>query len=149
MKKSMIAFVVVVGLGVGAFAMGMNGHGNRGGMYQLVKQLDLTVEQQKALKALKQERKAMMKQNQKAFKQKREGMKQSMQPDMSTFMSATTFDKVAFKAQMQKKFTKMQEEMQKRRDAMLEQRAEGMQKIFDILTPAQRTELIALSKAKH
>jgi Spy/CpxP family protein refolding chaperone len=148
MKKITIALLVMFSLGMMANATGMQGDKKRGGIFKLIKQLDLTVEQKQEFKALKKERKAMMKVKKEERKSNKKAMKIAMQPDLSQFMSANTFDKVAFKKEMNKRFNSMRKKMKKRREEMLEKRANGMEKIFNILTAEQRTKLISLSNAK-
>lgn len=144
MKKIILALLLMFGLGMMANATGMQGEKKRGGLFSLIKQLDLSTEQKQEFKALKQERKASRKAHKLEMKSKRRAMGQ---PDMSSFMSAKTFDKVAFKKEMTKRFDAREKTREARRDTMLEKRAEGMQKIFNILTPKQRKKLIELSKS--
>lgn len=154
MKKTTITLLVVLGLGTAAFAFGPGGGHckgpfgaeHRGGMHKLVKQLDLTADQKKEFEVLKESRKKMMRSKRETHKGNRAKMMQGMNPDMSHFMSADNFDKVAFKKELNTKFEKRDEMRKKRQVAMLEKRAEGMQKVFDILTPEQRIKLIELSQ---
>lgn len=155
MKKTTIALLATLGLSTALFAFGPGGHKcghgpfgaeHRGGLFKLVKQLDLTSEQKDTLKALKKSRKDMMQAKREEMKEKRQEMHQQNRPDMSTFMSAKSFDKEAFKAEVNKKIEAMHKKMEAKKDDMLEKRAEMMQKIFNVLTPEQRVKLIELSK---
>jgi len=155
MKKTTITALVILGLGTAAFAYGPGGGHckkgpfgaeHRGGIHKLVKQLDLTADQKKEFEVLKESRKKMMISKREEHKGKRSKMMQKMRPDMSHFMSADNFDKDAFKKELSTKFEKRDEMRKKRQVAMLEKRADGMQKHFNILTPEQRIKLIELSK---
>ncbi len=67
--------------------------------------------------------------------------------DASKFMSANSFDKEAYKKSVQERWKKMDELRAKRREAKLNMMADRMEKIFNILTPAQREKLIELSNS--
>lgn len=114
--------------------------------YQILKQirseLDLTKEQKKQIKSVISEQKKMMKKERQAMKQKRE------MPDASQFMTASKFDKEAFKKSMQERRSQRAMMMQQKSEERLNKRAEVLEKIFAILTPEQRTKLIALSQKK-
>jgi len=139
-----VAFLLIVGLSIGVFAEGM--HENRGGMYMLLKQVNLTAEQKKEFKALRTSRKAMREEYKEASKNKRKSMMKNMQMNMATFMTAKTFDKMAFKEVMKKRFEVMRKVMEKRKEAMMERRANDMEKVFNILSVEQRVKLIELSQ---
>jgi len=144
-----VALLVIFGLTMAISAEGMNGkgkHENRAGIYKLIQQLDLDVEQKKAFKVLKQKRKASIQIDKEERKAMREAMREGMKPDMEIFMSSNTFDKVAFKKEMRKKFNATKELRNARRAKMVEKRASTMEKIFNILSPKQREKLIELSK---
>lgn len=165
MKKSIVIATTVIGLSTAIFAYGM-GSGKCGGMenrgpmmeqgmpkdmrdrmhkdplFMALKKLDLTKEQKDALRELKNEgmsqRKAM-----------REKMRDERQePDISKVMTANTFDKAAFKMQMLRQMEQREAMMKESRGEMLEERADHMQKVFEILTPEQRTKWIELSQQK-
>ena len=153
MKKTAIALLITLGLGTALFAFGPGGH--RGGpfagkqnmeIFKLVKKLDLTSEQETALKSVKESQRAKMQEKRGAFKKDRESMMKQMKPDMNLFMSADSFDKEAFKQEMTKKFEARRKVMETRGAEMLENRASGVEKVFDILTPEQRIKWIELSK---
>lgn len=153
MKKTALAILLTLGLGtVAAIACGGPGH-HKGGkhkdqMMKVVKQLDLTSDQKSALKTLRKANKAERKTKMKAMKENRKQMRESMKPDMSQFMTADSFDKEAFKTQMNQKFEAKRQMMEGKKAAMLEKRATNMEKVFNILTPEQRIKWIELSKQK-
>ena len=153
MKKTAIALLVTLGLGTTLFAFGPFGH--KGGpfagkqhmeLFKLVKKLDLTSEQETALKLVRESQRAYMREKIEAFKKDRGDMMRQMRPDMNLFMSADSFDKVAFKQEMKKKFEARRKVMETKGTEMLENRASGMEKVFNILTPEQRIKWIELSK---
>ncbi|MEA3491324.1 MAG: Spy/CpxP family protein refolding chaperone [Campylobacterota bacterium] len=109
---------------------------------QIRSELDLTKEQKKQIKRLLSEQKDMMKKERKAMKQKRE------MPDASKFMTASTFDKEAFKKSMLEQRSKRVMMKKQKSEERLNKRAEVLEKIFAILTPEQRTKLITLSQKK-
>ena len=109
LKKTTIVLLVTLGLGTTLFAFGPGGH--RGGpfagkqnmeIFKLVKKLDLSSEQEAALKTVKESQRAQMREKMESFKKDRESMMKQMKPDMSLFMSADSFDKEAFKSEMKK-----------------------------------------------
>ena len=153
MKKTTIAILATLGLGTATLlACGGPGHKggpfgeHRSGMSKVMKQLDLTSEQKDQMKVLKQERKDHMQTKMKEMKENRKSMMAGMKPDLSTFMTANNFDKEAFRKQMNNKFEAKRQMMESRKSVMLEKRAEGMEKMFNILTPEQRIKWIELSK---
>lgn len=151
MKKATTAVLLTLGLGtalVFACPAGGDKRGgpDRNGMKQIMKQLDLSSEQKDQLKTLRVSRKDMMKDKRKSCKEDRKAMRQQMKPDLNTFMTANTFDKKAFKQEMQKKFEAKRTMRENKRMAMLETRADHMEKMFNILTPEQRIKWIELSK---
>ncbi len=117
-------------------------------MFQVMKQLDLTQEQKKAIQEIRKSQRAERKARKEKMKENRMAMRHMMKPDLSKFMSSTAFDKVAFKVEMNRKFEQREERMEKKRAAILEKRAENMEKIFNILTPEQRNKWIQLSQSK-
>jgi len=154
MKKLTTAVLLTLGLGTALFACSADGCEKRGGayknrMHKVIKQLDLSDAQKEQMKDLKESRKVAMKEKRKEFRENRKAMRAQMKPDMSTFMTANTFDKVAFKQEMQKKFEARHAMKESRKDAMLESRADNMEKIFNILTPEQRIKWIELSKIQN
>ncbi len=109
---------------------------------QIRSELDLTKEQKKQIRGILTEQKKMMKKERQAMKKKRE------MPNVSQFMTANKFDKEAFKKTMRERRSKRAMMMQQKADERLNRRAEVLEKIFAILTPKQRTKLIALSHKK-
>ena len=153
LKKTTTVLLVTFGLGTALFAFGPGGH--RGGpfagkqnmeIFKLVKKLDLSSEQEAALKTVKESQRAQMREKMESFKKDRESMMKQMKPDMSLFMSADSFDKEAFKSEMKKKFEARRKVMETKGAEMLENRASGIEKVFNILTPEQRIKWIELSK---
>jgi len=151
MKKTTIAILVALGLSTAAFAFGPGGHGcgdhDKGReMFQTIKQLDLTSDQKDALgelkKSFKSERQAKRKEMKENFKSMREGSG----IDMSSFMSADKFDKESFKAQMNTKSEQRRAKFQEEMDNMMDKKADGIEKVFNILTPEQRKKWIELNK---
>lgn len=153
MKKTALAILLTLGLGTATvMACGGPGHHKVGKykdrMMKVVKQLDLTSDQKSALKKLREANKAERKAKMQAMKENRKQMRASMKPDMSQFMTANHFDKEAFKDQMNEKFEAKRKMMEGKKAAMLEKRADNMEKVFNILTPEQRIKWIELSKQK-
>ncbi len=153
MTKTTIALLVTLGLGSTLFAFGPGGHckgsfaeGPRADTFKLVRKLDLTSEQKTALKSVKESHRSQMQKKRKTFKKDRKSMRGQMKPDMNLFMSADSFDKESFKQEMTKKFEARRKVMEIKKVEMLESRASGMEKVFNILTPEQRIKWIELSK---
>lgn len=143
MKKVTTAVLLTLGISTALLACPGGGKKFGGeGMKQIMKQLDLSTEQKGALKDLRESRKEMMQ----AKKEHRKNMRQQMKPDMSKFMTANSFDKEAFKKEMQKKFEAKRAMREQRQASMMEVRADHMEKMFNILTPEQRIKWIELSK---
>ena len=125
----------------------MKHHGKRDGHpYKIFKQirseLDLSDAQKKQIKSIFVEQKEMMKKERQAMREKR------AMPNASKFMTTEKFDKEAFKKVMQEKYKQREQKMQQRGEKRLNQRADTLEKVFAILTPEQRTKLIALSQKK-
>jgi len=153
MKKTTLAILLTLGLGTATLlACGGPGHHKGGkhkdGMMKMVKQLDLTSDQKSALKTMRKANKAERKAKMQAMKENRKQMRTSMRPDMSQFMTADSFDKEAFKTQMNEKIEAKRAMMEGKKVAMLEKRATNMEKVFNVLTPEQRIKWIELSKQK-
>jgi len=153
MKKTTIVLLTVVSLSTAAFSFGPSSHGHgpfagehKGGLYKLVKQLDLTSEQKDELSKLRDARKVAMQKNKIMYQDKKQELMKSIKPDISTFMTADSFDKEAFKEEMTKRSKERVNMMKQRIAGMIEKRVEGMEKVFTILTPEQRVKLIELSK---
>ena len=151
MKKLTTVVLLTLGLGTALFACPSGGNKQRGGpdkngMQQIMKQLDLSAEQNDQLKTLRESRKDMMQAKRKEFKENRKAMRGQMKPDMSTFMTANSFDKEAFKQEMKKKHDAKRAIRESRKASMLDSRADNMEKMFNILTPEQRIKWIELFK---
>ena len=153
MKKTTIAILATLGLGTATLlACGGPGHKggpfgeHRGGMFKVMKQLDLTSEQKDQMKVLRNERKDQMQVKMKEMKENRKSMVVAMKPDLSTFMTANNFDKEAFKKQMNNKLEAKRQMRENKKTNMMEYRANNMEKMFNILTPEQRIKWIELSK---
>lgn len=130
----------------GGMHKGMKDHMRKDPMLMVFKELNLTDTQKEALQKLREEE---MEEN-KAVREKmmEAGKKRRTPPDLSKVMTANTFDKAAFKAQMLQEMEQRDAMMKENREAMLEKRADHMQKVFEILTPEQRTKWLELSKEK-
>jgi len=152
MKKTTIALLVTLGLGTATLLAcpgggdGQRGGAHKDGMRKIMKQLDLSSEQREQMKTLRESRKNVMKAKRKEFRENRKAMRQQMQPDMSTFMTANTFNKEAFKQEMKSKHEDRRVKREKRQETRLDSRADSMEKMFNILTPEQRIKWIELSK---
>ena len=157
MKKTTIALLLTLGLGTSALMAqggpggecgGFEGKGHRGGgqMFQMLKQLDLTADQKSQLKELKTQQRAQMRKQFKKMHKSSNSMGAEGKANMSSFMTADSFDKEAFKQQASTKMESKHQNFESKKSEMLEKRAENMKKIFDILTPEQRTKWIELTK---
>lgn len=104
----------------------------RADMKEIFQQLDLTTEQQSALKVNRKEMRAQMKEK-RSQRQGRHGM-----ANMSGFVSAEGFDKEAFIAKATEKS-----------QTMIEMRADRFEKTMNILTPEQRVKLVTLLQEKQ
>lgn len=155
MKKTVMAVIATLGLSSAIMAsgpgmqpckhpMGMH-HKDRSNIYKTIQQLDLTETQKQELQAFRESQREERKAYRTALKEKR-AMKQN-QTDLSRFMSAEKFDKNAYKTAVKERMQQREEMRAKRRELMVEKRAERMEKIFNILTPAQREKWIQLSKS--
>ncbi len=156
MKKTTIAIIVTLGLGTALFAFGPGEHRggpfggqHKSGMFKMLKQLDLTEEQQDQMKVLRKSQKEERKAQFKKFRKNRGAKIMGMKPDISIFMTVNNFDKEAFKEEANKRFEAMRELMDSKREIMIDKRADGMEKVFNILTPEQREKLIQLSKERE
>jgi len=107
-------------------------HYNKGGMKELYKQLDLTAEQQSAMKTLRQS----MREQRKA---QRENMRsQHGMAGMSQFVSAEGFNKQGF----------IDMAMQKSK-SRIEMQADMFEQKMNILTPEQRVKFVSLLQEKQ
>ena len=105
---------------------------NRSAMKEIFQQLDLTAEQQSALRENRQGMRAQMKE----IRSKRQG-KRGM-AHMGAYVSAEGFDKQAF-----------MDDAMKKAQSRIEKRAEGFEKTINILTPEQREKFATLLKEKQ
>ncbi|HHH18959.1 MAG TPA: hypothetical protein ENK86_00385, partial [Campylobacterales bacterium] len=106
-------------------------HHKRGGHFaKIMKQLDLTDEQKKQLKALRDEKREDR-------KAKREVMKGERSAVLANALTAEGFNKAQF---IQDATAKAQ--------TKIAQRAEDMEKMFAVLTPKQRTKFVELLNAQ-
>lgn len=149
--KKLTAVLLTLGLGTALYACPAGGDRFKGGpdkgrMHKIMKQLDLSSEQKEQLQSLREARKEMMQAKRKSCKADKEKRRAQMRPDLSKFMTANSFDKEAFKQEMKKKYEARRAQKEKRKAAMLESRADHMEKMFNILTPEQRIKWIELSK---
>ena len=101
-------------------------------MKEIFQQLDLTAEQQSAMKENRKEMRAQMKER-RAQKNAKRGM-----GDMSEFVSANGFDKQSF----------IDISMQKAQ-SRIEMRADRFEKTMNILTPEQRVKFVTLLQEKQ
>jgi Spy/CpxP family protein refolding chaperone len=113
------------------------------------RQLDLTKDQrQKIRDVFKAERQAKRTERKakRGERKKRGGMFGQLNPE--AFMSADHFDKSAFEKAVQDQAARRKADREAKRQSRLKQRAEFLEKIFNILTPEQRVKWIELSKGK-
>jgi len=120
-------------------------------IFSVIKKLDLTDEQQTKMRDIHRAKRA----DQKAFKLERKAFKlqqraakirKPQKMDLSKFMTVDKFDKEAFRALLTKKMDKKRAKMQKMRTARINAKVDNMEKVFNLLTPEQRVELIEQSK---
>jgi len=105
---------------------------NRSAMKEIFEKLDLTDEQQNALKQNRKAKRAQM-QEMRAQRQGKRGM-----AHMGAYVSAEGFDKQAFI-----------DDAMKKAQTRIEKRAEGFEKTISILTPEQRETFATLLKEKQ
>jgi len=105
---------------------------HRSDMKEIFQKLDLTAEQQSAMKDNRKEMRAQMKER-RAQKNAKRGM-----GDMSEFVSANGFDKQSF----------IDISMQKAQ-SRIEMRADRFEKTMNILTPEQRVKFVTLLQEKQ
>ena len=104
----------------------------RADMKEIFQQLDLTAEQQSAMKENRKEMRSLMKEK-RAQRHPKRGM-----ADMSKFVSANGFDKEAFIAEATQK-----------EESKIEMRADRFEKTMNILTPEQRVKFVTLLQEKQ
>ncbi len=123
------------------------GESTRAYFKKIAEEIGLSDAQKQEIKTIVMAQKEEMKVKYKKLQSVRKSKKlQRGMPDIVAFMSVEKFDKEAFKKDLQAKQAKRAERMQKRQANSIDQRADTMQRIFDILTPEQRTKLINLSQ---
>jgi len=105
---------------------------NRADMKEIFQQLDLTTEQQNAMKENRKEMRSLMKEK-RGQRQAKRGM-----ADMSKFVSANGFDKETFIAEATQK-----------EESKIEMRAARFEKTMNILTPEQRVKFVTLLQEKQ
>lgn len=160
-KRTFILTLTGLGLATALFASGMDHQrfeeigdmqrshmmGSKHVMFgKLMKQLDLSDTQRTEIRSLMKIKRQEMKEKFQSFKEERKALRKSF--DASQFMSAEHFDKEAFKEVLRKRRAAIMAFMQEHQEEMLENRANTMQKIFDILTPEQREKVIQLSQKR-
>jgi len=124
--------------------------GSQGFARQMARQLDLTKDQRQKIRAIfraeRQGNKAERRAHRQQGKQgnRRPGLFGQLNP--ATFMSADNFDKDAFKKAVQEQEQQRKAARETRRTERLDQRADLMEKVFNILTPEQRVKWIELVK---
>ena len=128
-------------------------HGVRAEMMQKVmRQLDLTDEQKKQIRLIRLEaQKERIEAKIARVRQGRglgthRGKRGRSAMDLSRFMTPEGFDKAAFKKAMQERWAAREKMRQLRQAERLERMADRMEKVFNVLTPAQREKLIKLSQ---
>jgi len=134
-------------------AKGMERQGVRAAMMQRVmSQLDLSDEQKKEIRLIRLE--AQKERIEAKIARVRQGKGPGMHRgkkgrramDFSAFMTPERFDKAAFKKAMQERWAAREKMRQQRQAERLDRMADRMEKVFAVLTPAQREKLIKLSQ---
>ena len=153
MKKVILGFVVLLGLstlvfGFGGGKQGYHGGYHKGGIFRTVYQLDLSDEQITKIEDIKKSKSSDFKR--KFRKQRREAKKnkKSNFSDASKYLSADSFDRDTFIELATTKAKEREEAKAKSRESFrttrINAKADNIQKIFDVLTKEQRSELIIL-----
>ena len=124
-------------------------------MKTIRKELELTPEQRRKIREIMNDYRQAMKQQRQKRMQARKGQGKGrgikgrgMEMDASRFMTARSFDKVAFKETMQRRWQMRERRRAERFRARLEMMADTMEKVFAVLTPEQRRKLIELSQKR-
>ena len=150
MKKVILGFLVLLGLSVLVFGFGGKKcyyGGKKGGIFRAVYQLDLSDEQISKIKDIKGKSSDFKR---KFRKDRREAKKnnQSKFSDASKYLSADGFDRNTFIDLATTKAKEKEEAKAKSREsfrtARINAKADNIEKIFEILTKEQRSELIIL-----
>jgi Spy/CpxP family protein refolding chaperone len=125
---------------------GMRRGFRRGVAGKTMRQLDLTRDQRKQLREMMKEQRKELRAKRRAYRdqnKKRNGVFKGL--DVSKFMSVDNFDKEAFVKAQQDMFNKRKAANADRIKKNMQERADMMEKVFNILTPEQRVKLIQLS----
>jgi len=132
---------------------GMHRQGMRAAMmHRVMSQLDLTDEQKKQIRLIRLE--AQKERIEAKIARVRQGQGPGMYRgkkgrramDFSAFMTPERFDKAAFKKAMQERWAAREKMRRQRQAERLDRMADRMEKVFAVLTPAQREKLIKLSQ---
>lgn len=152
MKKTTIVMTALLGLSTTLFAGGFGGKHCQNhkrypkhNFYQVMKQLKLSDAQKVQFWELRKSQREVRMVQRRSMRAKRAKMVRKNR-DLSQFMTAKKFDKRVYKALIRKRMEQRDRMRTKRRKAMIEKRAENMEKVFNILTPEQREKWIQLSK---
>lgn len=152
MKKTILATAAVLGLSTAVMACGAHKggyYGKHGGgmeMMKIIKQLDLTSEQKAQLKEMRKASKEARKAKREEMQAKRKAHQSERRTLVAQYMTAESFDKEGFKAAAKEKAASKQAKMKEMRDKRLENRADKIEKVFNILTPEQRVKWVELAK---
>ena len=131
--------------------MKQNSQATQNRMFYIIKKLNLTDDQKAKMRDIRRSKRA----DQKAFKLERKAFKLQQRAakirkmdgmDLSKFMTVDKFDKDAFRAMLTKKMDEKRAKMEKMRTARINTKIDSMEKVFNLLTPEQRVELIEQSK---
>jgi Spy/CpxP family protein refolding chaperone len=152
----------------GAVGMGQGkGHGKQGRVSNkkrrpnhlqrmlrtLNKELNLSPEQKQRVKAIvteyRQALKAKRMERKQARKGKGMGRGKGKQRGAAAFMNPERFDKEAFKSTVQKRWEMQEQRRAEWRKARLDLMADTMEKLYNVLTPEQRSRLIELSQKRR
>jgi Spy/CpxP family protein refolding chaperone len=119
----------------------------------LNKELDLTPEQRQRVKAIvmeyRQALKAKRMERKQARKGRGKGRGKSGKMGAAAFMSPERFDKEAFKSTVRKRWEMRERRRAEWREIRLDLMADTMEKLYNVLTPEQRTRLIELSQKRR
>jgi len=139
--------------------MGMHGkkRGHPSHLQRMLKtfnnELNLTPEQKQQVKAIVTEYRQALKAKRMERKQARKGkgMGQGKGKGMgaAAFMNPERFDKEAFKSTVQKRWEMQEQRRAEWRKMRLDLMADTMEKLYNVLTPEQRSRLIELSQKRR
>jgi Spy/CpxP family protein refolding chaperone len=117
------------------------------------KELNLSPEQKQQVKAIvaeyRQALKAKRMERKQARKGKGMGQGKGKRMGAAAFMSPERFDKEAFKSTVQKRWEMQEQRRAEWRKARLDLMADTMEKLYNVLTPEQRSRLIELSQKRR